>query len=672
MSPTRERVIFDTRRACTYCALLCVLLQGCGGAGSEGAAKMKYSVGGSITGLNNASGLVLINSGGDATTINANATSFTMNTYIAAGSVYSISVGTQPYGITVACSASNATGTATTDVTSVVISCSDVTPVQREIAFYFNSPTSIAVDPSGNLFVLDISDNKVKEIPLTSNGYGAPITLIAPDNTPAVYGAVSVAVDASDNLFLVSMSGTGIMEFPRSGSGYGSTIIIGSGKLVGPSSITADAAGNLYVSEQYGIAKFSPQDGTYVYVAQMGLTPTQIGFQPVTGPPGIAADRTGNVFVTNTGNGTVQEVPFTNGTFGAPVTIASGFSQPFGLAVDAADNVFVADSGNSTLSEIAFQSGVYAAPVALGSGFHNPTGVALDAAGNLFVADSGNELIKEVPLANGSFGTAIAMGSGFYAPQGIAVDAMGDLFVADTGNTTIKQLPFSNGVYGSAIAVSSGSGISPIAIAVDSAGNLFAGESTGVIVEIALSNRGYMSPAGIGFTTMPSALALDPGHNLVVADAGGPTGPDGEGPLDTGAIFKLAFNNGTYGGSPSGVGSGFLKPQGVAVDSSGNVFVADSANGAVKEVRLVNGAYGAPIALGTGFSNPQSIAVDATGNLFVADPGLNAVLELQVTNGAYGTPITLGSGFSLPSGVAVDSHGWLYILDSDAVWTLTP
>src|SRR5258705_8317278 len=110
----------------------------------------------------------------------------------------------------------------------------------------------------------------------------------------------------------------------------------------------------------------------------------------------------------------------------------------------------------------------------------------------------------------------------------------------------------------------------------------------------------------------------------------------------------------------STLGSGFSLPQGVAVDASGNLFIADNGNNSVKEI-VAAGGYTTINTLGIGFSSPVGIAVDASGNVFVADTGNNAVKKILV---ADGTVITLGIGFFSPSGVAVDASGNVFVADS--------
>jgi NHL repeat len=152
-----------------------------------------------------------------------------------------------------------------------------------------------------------------------------------------------------------------------------------------------------------------------------------------------------------------------------------------------------------------------------------------------------------------------------------------------------------------------------------------------------------MSTLSSGFSN-PSGLAVDRSGNVFVADT------------HDNAVKEILAASGYA--TVNTLGSGFSNPFGVAVDAGGNVFVADSGNNAVKKILAGDGTI---ITVGNGFSNPSGVAVDASGNLFVADSGNNAVKKILAVDG---TVTTLGNGFSNPSGVAVDASGNVFVADS--------
>lgn len=93
----------------------------------------------------------------------------------------------------------------------------------------------------------------------------------------------------------------------------------------------------------------------------------------------------------------------------------------------------MADTSNSAVKEIPYGGGTYGAPVTLGSGFSFPGGVAVDANGNVFVADTDHNAAKEIPYSGGAYGAAVTVGSGYSFPDAVAVDTNGRLYVADEG-----------------------------------------------------------------------------------------------------------------------------------------------------------------------------------------------------------------------------------------------
>ncbi len=298
-------------------------------------------------------------------------------------------------------------------------------------------------------------------------------------------------------------------------------------------------------------------------------------------PSDVAVDATGNLYVADTANHLVRKVtpagvvstlaghPGVSGS--ADGTTAATFNRPAGVAVDSSGNVYVADTNNNAIRKVTAAGTVSTlAGVAGSSGssdgtgtaasFSGPSGIVADAAGNLFVADTLNHTIRKVTSAGavttiagtaGASGLVDAAGSAarFHGPQGLALDAAGDLYVADTNNNAIRKLVTATG------AVSTVAGLAGTAGSTD----------------------GANSQARFHF---PSGVAVDAAGTLYVADTDNHTL---RAIAPTGTVSTLAGLAGVSGSS-DGVGSGatFAFPTGVAVDGSGNVYVADTNNDTIR------------------------------------------------------------------------------------------
>ena len=163
---------------------------------------------------------------------------------------------------------------------------------------------------------------------------------------------------------------------------------------------------------------------------------------------------------------------------------------------------------------------------------------------------------------------------------------------------------------------------------------------------------GTQSTLGSGYY-IPTGVAVDSSGNIFVAD------------FNNHEVKEILAANGSIPSSPTinTIGSGFGNPSSLAIDGSGNIFVADEGNGAVYEV-VKTGGYTTVNTLGGGFSGPTGIAVDGSGNVYVADLNSNAVKEIPLGCVASTCVVTLGSGFTRPFGVAVDSNANVFVTDT--------
>jgi DNA-binding beta-propeller fold protein YncE len=326
-----------------------------------------------------------------------------------------------------------------------------------------------------------------------------------------------------------------------------------------------------------------------------------------------------------------------SGAFGSSngTGTAASFSYPTALAVDAAGVVYVADQGNNMIRRItsAGAVSVLSGTLAPGSGnattigaiasYNGPSGVALDAtASNLYVADFGNNTIRRIVLAAGSdlgkvttyagvsgnagsnndvipaTATAAAINPRFSSPAGLAVDATGSVYVADYGNNRIRKI-----------------------------------SSTGVITTVAGSTAGNADGTGAAAKfNGPRALVLDAsGTNLYVADANNNT--IRKVVLATGSVTTLAGSGQPAFADGNGTAAAFNHPSGIAIDATGNLYVADAANNLLRKVTpagVVTSVAGSGyVNLITPFNSPTGVAVDAAGTVYVANTQGNLIQKVK-------------------------------------------
>jgi sugar lactone lactonase YvrE len=298
----------------------------------------------------------------------------------------------------------------------------------------FNLPLGVAVDASGNVYVGDYLNERVRLV--------------------TAEGEVTTFAGSGSNAF-------------ADGSGT-------SASFHSPAGVALDAAANLYVVDQHNnrIRKVSPAL-TVTTVAGSGANRFADGTGGAASfnyPFGVAADAAGNLYVADTSNHRIRKVTLAGevtslagsgkATFADGTGDAASFHLPKATAVDAAGNVYVADQWNHRIRKVT-PSGVvttlagsgrnaFADGTGQAASFNYPHGVALDLAGNLYVADAGNQRIRKVTPAgavttlagSGHVGSADGAGTEatFHDPTSVAVDAMGNVYVADTNNHRIRKV----------------------------------------------------------------------------------------------------------------------------------------------------------------------------------------------------------------------------------------
>jgi len=593
---------------------------------------------------------------------------------------------------------------------------------------------------------------------VTIAGGGLPVNVAS---ASASIGRVSgIVVDQYGDLYAALLDYNVVVRKGRSSGTL--TLVAGNGtpgysgdngpaanaQLFNPTGVAVDGAGNVYVADSGNNCVRKISGGTITTVAGTGL-PGYSGdggpaasaqLNPVAGSQygfGLAVDTYGNLFIADTGNYRVREVSggvittaAGNGVFGYGgdngTATSAQLAFPQAVAVDANENLYIADGNRIRKVSVGVIATMVGSTLA-GSGgngglavnaeLSGPAAIAVDTNGNLFIADTGNYVVREV--TNGVIGivagdgTAGFSGDGGLAAQaelstlfGIAVDPYGDVFVADCGNSRVRV------VSAGTIATVAGGGTSvgdkglasnaqllnPLGLAVDSTGNVYIADvGNNRVREVA--DFDLTSVVGNGFpgfsgdtaraanaeVDIPGGVALDSLGNIYIADSGNNRIRE----ISNGVITTIA-GTGTagYGGDNGPAASAQLSnPQGVAVDSAGNIYIADTGNYRVRKIAggVISTVAGKGTKGFTGDNGPatsaalsvvESVAVDAAGNLYIAD-SLNHRIRV-VAGGAITTVAGGGNVFpgnsglatnallGTTEGVAVDSLGSLLVSDLDS------
>jgi sugar lactone lactonase YvrE len=428
-----------------------------------------------------------------------------------------------------------------------------------------------------------------------------------------------------------------------------------------PTSFARDAGGRIYVTNfaTNTVTVYAANaNGNVPPLAVIGGANTQL-----VNPTGIALDAGGKIYVLNSevnGTGSITVYPPLETGTGilneAPVASIEGsktrFEVPFGVALDSQGNIYVAnaaggrvtrheryDRGSITVYPAGSNGNV--APMATisgaGTGLAEPIGIALDSSRNIFVANAYNGYSITVYQA-GSNGNAAPIAvisgdnTGLYYPRGIALDSSGNLYAEGYTNT----IGYSVNVYPAA----SNGNVSPAAT-------------------IAGADTGLYGPVGI---------ALDSGGNIYVLN--GQTGV-----TQFGSVIVYAAGSSGDAIPSTTITSNFTGIKGassVALDSTGNIYVANELSGSGGSINIYPaGSYatGPPIATiagdNTELSGPSRIALDSSGNLFVLNGGDYAITEYPAGSAGDAMPnATLNidqSGKSFPTGMAVGRGGAVYI-----------
>ena len=530
------------------------------------------------------------------------------------------------------------------------------------------APAGVAVDAAGNVYVADAGNSVIRKIntagiisTVAGTGSSSGFSGDGGAATAAtLYQPSGVAVDGSGNIYIadrgnnrvrmVNSSGiittfAGSWSFGFSGDGGPAT----SARLHNPAGVAVDAGGNVYIADEFnarvrmvntsGVISTIAGNGTFGFGGDGGLAITAELYQPV----GVVLDGSGNIYIADQSNNRVRVIN-TSGIINTLAGSAGGFAGdggpataalvhiPAAVAADASGNIFLADRGNDRIREIS-TAGIITSIAGSGAPGHgdggpataaqlnDPTDIAVDAYGNAYISDGGNNAIRKIDVYGiistvGGNGIGGFTGDGGPAtiasinyPNGLVVDNAGNIFFCDDGNRRIRKI--------------STLGIITTIAGTDSGGHYGNGPATSAILN-APQDIGIDLAGNLYFTDANEYIKkITPDGMLIYIAGTGTSGFTGDGGPATAAELNAV--------------------SGVVADSAGNLYLADDVN---NRVRKVNTAGIISTIAGTGgagyfgdggpataalFHNIDGIAIDHAGNLFISDEENHRIREIDIS-----------------------------------------
>ncbi|MBS1825157.1 MAG: SMP-30/gluconolactonase/LRE family protein [Acidobacteria bacterium] len=490
-------------------------------------------------------------------------------------------------------------------------------------ALPFDDPRGIAVDPSGNVFLSDTARHRVIRI--------------------AVSGEMSV------------VAGTGKPGFSGDGGPADSA------ELNQPYGLALDSLGNLYIADlQNARVRKVDLAGRIVTVAGGGANSVTSGLEATAvalkAPRNVAVDSAGSLFISDFLDHRVLRVALSTrvsvlagtGSPGAAldsvIATAGTLSYPAGLHITPSGEVYVADSGNHAIRRVT-GSIMTRIPIQDSAAFvHLPVGVCFDPSGNLYIASTGFDQVVQVNRSG--------------VPS-VLTHEVRDIACDGTGNTFV---------------------VSP-----NSARRLTSDGKNLTIAGAAVRFRGEGSSATTALLNSPMDVKTDASGAIYIAD----TANHRIRKISAGIITTIAGDGdaGFSGDNGPAATARLFRPQGIAIDAAGNVFIADTQNHRVRRISA-NGRIATIAGTGVpGFNGdsqlaseaqlhtPSAVAVDANGVLYIADTGNHRIRRLTASGYLLTIAGTSGRGFSgdgeaalsarldTPVGLVFDTSGNLFIAD---------
>ena len=592
------------------------------------------------------------------------------------------------YGNPILASQQSITSISSSDVLGMAIDSSNnlfrVDPVGNTVQYYqyggsvttftsssigsgWSKPSSVAVDSSSNVYVLDAGLNAIVKLAPDGSGGFTQSTVF----TNALLANTSgLSIDSSGNFYLTSgpsngaaytLSGSAVAAVYKvtNNSGSYSIATIGSG-WTSPTATAVDSYGNVWVAD------YSANE--VVLLAWDGSAYTQYNYQSVSKIRTLMVNASGELY--GFGYGASQAViwaggtaPHNMGTVNVGGTASTATVTVQFTAAKTLGTVAVTTQGNTagdfTVSSNRCTAGSYVVGDTCNvvvsfapqyPGLRKGALVIYDSSGNVLGTNYlyGTGEAPQLAYNNGT--TASTFLSGLPSVYSLAVDGNGNFFLGTNDSPTIPEYNATS----AQVVYLGGANTSATGVAVDGAGNVFVADNyRNVIHELQRKSDGSFNE--IGATTLygnpndyhPVSLAVDATGNLFYTS------------YDTDSLVEAINNNGTY--TTTALATGLSTPQGIAVDASGNVYVADTGNNQVLKYTLSGGTYTKSVISGE-VNTPMALFVDLNGNVYVADSGNNRVVVLQYSGGSYTQSVALAAGqLTTPSGIVQDSLGNLFI-----------
>jgi sugar lactone lactonase YvrE len=509
-------------------------------------------------------------------------------------------------------------------------------------------PIDVAIDSAGNILFSDSGNNRIRRISTTG--------------------------------IITTIAGTGAPGF--SGDGGPAT----SAKLNQPYGLNLDSTGDLYFADHLnqrirkidtaGIVHTVAGNGTAGFSGDGGLaTSAELNF-----PDDVLPDNSGNFYITDHLNRRVRKVNSSGviSTFagnggggckgdGGPATSAS-FGKPTGLLiysgslVGGVPTLLVGNACQARIRGVNLSTNVINTFVgsvkgfdgngktALSSQFLIPAGVMVDKSGDLLIGDGGNDEVRKVNastkvvnafaggyLGNGGAGTSASLNG----PENIAFDKSGNLYIAEVNGNRIRKVSITgvittfagkgtSGYSGDGGKATSAQLWFPYGVTADSAGNVFIADSSNNVIRKVNTAGTITTFAKDPSFVLLTGLTTDSGGNVYAADFGACVvwhiTPAGAISVFAGVLNSCGFNSDGIAAT-----SAFLNtPYGVAVDSSGSLYIGDSTNNRVRKVTsgIISTYAGTGIC---GFSGdggaaksakvcfPRGVAVDSSLTVYIGD-----------------------------------------------------